>query len=212
MRRRLLMGRKGELPSGYIRLNYIENTGQAYIATDYINDSNTHPSKVIVDFSYVDASVMGHIFGVSNNAGGQVGFDRYGFAFSSYAQQFSFLHINESGAWVSFASADTDRHLFEYVHQEGVYFDDVLQENTASAANIIGIGANHAFGIFALMRCNVPYEYALARIYSLQFWDETGLARNYIPAQRKSDGEIGMYETVTGTFFASDGTDSFIGG
>jgi hypothetical protein len=211
MRRRLMI-EQGELPSGYVRLNYIENTGEAYIATGYINDSNTHPSKVVVDFAYTDASVMGHIFGVSDNAAGKVGFDRYGFAFSSYSEKFSFLRIGTSGAWVSFGAADTNRHLFEYVHQEGIYFDGVLQESTVEAANRTVRGANYPIGIFALMRQFAPAEYALAKIYSFQLWDETGLARNYVPVQRKKDGEIGMYETITKTFHANSGTGSFMGG
>ncbi len=209
MRRRLLIGGKCELPGDYIRLNYIENTAESYIDSRYIYNSSTEPLKVVADFAYVDISADGRLFGSSANEA-----NRYTLALhtDTARQKFAFTRIGIDGAGVRFIDIDTKRHLFEYVYQEGVYFDGVLQESTIDAANAEVAASGCSIGIFTIMRNVEPYTYALARIYSLQFWDEAGLARNYIPAQRKSDGEIGMYETVTKTFFTNDGTGSFLGG
>lgn len=205
------MGNKSEgLPSGYTRLNYIENVGESYINSGYQYKADTNPTRVVVDFKFTNIDAAGRIFGGATSEG-----NYYAFALAASAseQKFTFTRIGATGRGIRFADVDTNRHLLEYIYREGVYFDGVLQESTIEAANAtIGYCTPYPIGIFAMLRPTKPYQYGLARIYSLQFWDNTGLARNYVPAQRKSDGEIGMYETVTKSFFTNDGTGKFIGG
>jgi len=50
------------------------------------------------------------------------------------------------------------------------------------------------------------------RIYSSKIWDNDILVRNMVPAQRTSDSEIGMYDTVSKTFFTNAGTGTFTAG
>ena len=52
---------------------------------------------------------------------------------------------------------------------------------------------------------------AQGKIYSLKI-TINGVVSNFIPAQRNSDGELGMYDTVSGTFFTNAGTGTFIAG
>jgi len=52
-----------------------------------------------------------------------------------------------------------------------------------------------------------------AKMYFAKIWDEdNALARNFVPAQRISDSVVGMYDTVTGTFFTNAGSGGFIAG
>lgn len=53
---------------------------------------------------------------------------------------------------------------------------------------------------------------ATVRFYSVQLYNNGVLDGNFIPARRDSDGELGMYDTVTGTFFTNSGTGEFIAG
>jgi len=54
--------------------------------------------------------------------------------------------------------------------------------------------------------------YTGMRIYYFKMYNRTSIVRDYIPVQRKSDGAIGLYDRVSGTFFGNSGTGSFGGG
>lgn len=49
-------------------------------------------------------------------------------------------------------------------------------------------------------------------IYWCQLYDGENLLHNFIPCYRKSDGEIGMYDTVSKTFYTNAGTGTFLKG
>ena len=51
-----------------------------------------------------------------------------------------------------------------------------------------------------------------AKVYAFYIKDSGALVCNFIPAKRNSDGVIGMYDTVTETFFTNSGTGEFIAG
>ncbi len=50
------------------------------------------------------------------------------------------------------------------------------------------------------------------KIWSFEIIKDGVGAFNGIPARRDSDGELGMYDTVSGTFFTNSGTGTFIAG
>lgn len=54
--------------------------------------------------------------------------------------------------------------------------------------------------------------YFCGKVYYLQITEGMNLVRNFIPARRDSDGVLGMYDTVTNTFFTNSGTGNFIAG
>lgn len=47
------------------------------------------------------------------------------------------------------------------------------------------------------------------RYYYLKMWLDDVLVRDYIPCYRKSDGEIGMYDLVSNSFFTNAGSSTF---
>lgn len=52
------------------------------------------------------------------------------------------------------------------------------------------------------------YEMIPARLYSCKIWDGSTLVRDFVPAL--NDGEAGLYDRVTGTFFGNSGTGEFL--
>ena len=50
------------------------------------------------------------------------------------------------------------------------------------------------------------------RLYALKMWTDSVLMRDFIPAKRKSDGMIGLYDLVSGTFFTDANGGNFTGG
>ena len=79
--------------------------------------------------------------------------------------------------------------------------DDILVENIEfdSGANLL-VGEREGSG----RRLN-------GKIYYFKLIDKTTgeMVRNLIPCYRKSDDVIGLYDTVTGTFYTNDGTGTF---
>ena len=50
------------------------------------------------------------------------------------------------------------------------------------------------------------------RLNKIALWRNDTLVRDFVPVKRNSDGAIGMYDTVTKTFFANAGTGTFTAG
>jgi hypothetical protein len=67
-------------------------------------------------------------------------------------------------------------------------------------------------GIFRSMSgVNSALGSLASRFYYVEL-DNGITKRNFIPARRNSDGVLGMYDTVTNTFFTNSGTGEFIAG
>ena len=52
----------------------------------------------------------------------------------------------------------------------------------------------------------------IGKLYYLEFYYNNELAYNFIPAMRKSDSVVGMYETVNGVFYTNSGSGTFARG
>lgn len=69
----------------------------------------------------------------------------------------------------------------------------------------------------SILLCGVKYlgnvfQYANIKVYYLKIYDNEILVRNMIPCYRKSDNEVGMYDTVNDEFYNNQGTGDFIAG
>ena len=61
---------------------------------------------------------------------------------------------------------------------------------------------NHGNGTYGMYAKGMRYYY-------LKMWLDDVLVRDYIPCYRKSDGEIGMYDIVSNSFFTNAGSGTF---
>lgn len=73
--------------------------------------------------------------------------------------------------------------------------------------------ANNMY-LFAGNNVTGPNAFDYVKLYSWQMYDTDGttLLMNLVPAKRNSDNAIGMYDTVTHTFFTNAGTGDFVAG
>lgn len=86
----------------------------------------------------------------------------------------------------------------------------VVNGDTASASYVGTIQNGVSIGLFATNRDTTVHEYCkYTRMYSWKMWDGGVLVRDMIPCYRKSDGVIGMYDTVSKQFFTNAGTGVF---
>ena len=68
------------------------------------------------------------------------------------------------------------------------------------------------YGIFARIADDGSIQWKTSSIYFFEFYRNNELIGNFIPCYRKRDGEIGMYDLVTETFFTNAGAGSFTKG
>ena len=84
---------------------------------------------------------------------------------------------------------------------------------TAITSSAFTAGAGWGTLPFYIFRSNQESTlYATMRLYALKMWTDSVLMRDFIPAKRKSDGMIGLYDLVSGTFFTDANGGNFTGG
>ena len=74
-------------------------------------------------------------------------------------------------------------------------------------------GAGWGILPFCIARSNEEKTlYATMRLYHCKMWTDGELVRDFIPAQRDSDSKIGLYDSVSKTFFTDANGGNFTGG
>ncbi len=224
-----------ELPDGYFSVEYIEATGTQYIDTGMVA-SNKRCAKGVFSFPTFPAeNEWWGILSASDDAEESAGVTNlYCYSLlgvmhynSSQAQLVvsGFLSPYGVGKRCSIDSFD-DRYYCaaSYFRKDyRGYFCTNLTTKTgngynSNAANTRSLDSRN-FYLFANNNKGIPTNFAKARLYSLSFngindiyfKDEGTPLRNYVPAYRAADGVYGVYDTVTGEFKKSEGSEPFLG-
>ena len=181
------------LPSGYTKLNYIENQGNAstYIDTNYVANGNTKLRAL------VSINTTGH------NSMGYIGTYRYGFNLAG-SQLYSY--VNGSNYLYAVNTSIGQKRLVEIDNiSKNVLLDGVVIGTMATISYPIG-------GTYWIGRLNgYNGEYFNGKIYCHEFLENGVSVQKLIPCE-DGNGNIGKYDVVTDTFFANQGTNPFISG
>lgn len=201
------------LPKEYIKLNYIEGTGTQWIDTKYLCADDYTPYRIKCRFKMTTIPTAtqfvfgtnGHSTGVENTLSLSVDVSRGKFVVS---------RLGKTGSGLRFSTLDTELHEFEYIFNEGSYFDKVFIEGSEQQASLTGVSSKRNMGLFGRLSegTSISSNLAKCQIYSFELYGQTELHRKFVPAQRKSDGVIGLYDIITNTFLTNSGTGEFIGG
>lgn len=178
------------LPKEYQEVEWIESHGTEYINTGVIGKTGM---EVIADLQLTNTS-NSYLFGYGGGSNNR-------FALSYYSN-FTFDY-NTKELHTSITSG-TERHKVS-IKDYTVTVDGI--ETTGSAENYT---TPYPLFIFARSVDNgTASTYARMRLFSLQIKGSTDLIRDYVPCYRKSDGEAGLYCTVTNEFYPNLGTGAF---
>lgn len=188
---------RADLPSEYSQLNYIESSGEQYIDTGVSGGTNAAYEIVFNNFGG-DTRAWAAYFGGDKKP-------------SSVPKLFWWL---DSGIT---AQAGSDNHT-EFVnepddaeaHSYAYGTDGVLTVDGTNtfAFNCAGAG----WGTLTWYVFNThgePANISTMRLHSLKMWTDGNLVRDLIPAQRNADSTVGLYDTVTNTFFENAGSGVF---
>lgn len=195
------------IPSEYQEVEYLESTGTQYIDTGIQARSGVKCTASIMWISggATDACILGGRKGLSS--------------------RIMLIHQYPANKWtLGYGSSYTHLSRLDYgniyyieskllageqllrVNKETIYegTDDSEYSNDCNLAMFACRYDNNAKSVSL---------YSKARIYSMLIknGDDEPLA-NFIPCYRKSDNEIGMYDTVSKIFFTNQGTGTFLKG
>lgn len=179
------------LPSGYIRLEYIQSTGTQYIDT-LVNIEANKPItlRVVCDCSFNNAGVGN---GVGTTIPGNI------FYFGTYNGSYCYGLGNVDG--VTSVAADTERRIYD--------LDAVGKKLTISGKlSLTGLSfatptASRTFWL--------PQWGQGIKLYSCQIYDNGTLVRDFVPCQT-TDGTIGLWDDVNSVFYGNTGTGTFTAG
>lgn len=188
--------KKDKLPEEYQQLNYIESTGPQWIDTEISGDCD------------IDITCQGTL----DNNKSQIVVGRYTLA-GRYFGQVTTNHkwgmgVESTGGLTDILYLDKERFLLSFRQNESII-------NAKGKTYRVAIDDFYNY-TYALCRAKEKsgnaYYAASVRIFNCRIRQDGELVRDYVPAKRIIDGEIGLYDRITKSFFVNLGTDSFIEG
>ena len=185
----------------YEAVEYIQSTGNQYIDTGVVIEDLTSHYKLEMDLTVEGAG------GESVSASNVNGYMGINGALMLTLTKNNGLGISSSAGvpWVKGKrySAVIERRTdaMRAATIDGTYFESSKQGN---------VYLDRPFGIYALSPFDGGFYTFYGKLYSFKAWKNGELIRNLVPCKRKSDGEVGVYDLVTKTFFTNAGTGEFI--
>lgn len=205
MRRRLMMsktsGNSSDLPSEYIKLNYIQSTGGQYIDTEFIPDNNT---SVEIQFLF-NVVRDGHNRGVFGTRAGAT------------SKSFCLIASNMAQLYTGYGTTNTNPN--RYFEKSTMYVVKkqknitIMDDEIITTASVQTFTCPYALVLFSVRNASTtPSFYSTMSLYYCKIWDGDTLVRDFIPCRRISDSVVGLYDKVNGVFYENKGTGEFLGG
>lgn len=180
------------MPSNFKRLEYIQSTGTQYINTGIV-PTNANETKAQFRFALTD---------ITNGENQSIGSNSN---MNMYAAP-SLLKFRTNA--VEIANFDTQWHDVEISKSSSgktTVFDGVAYNTSVTTQDAT------PFYLFAMSAGGGLYSGKYKLSYT-KIYENDAIVRYLIPVQRISDSVVGMYDTVTGTFFTNSGTGTFTAG
>lgn len=189
----------------YFRLDYIESSGTQYIKTGWEKPSGNDGPVIQMDFEFVNtSSSMQGLFGCNH---------------SSTYQYRQYIGANTNGTWYlrwrnsEYTSSATWALNTRYELEAKLRRDNkYLKINGTNVISNTSYESNYPsleMYLFAINNNGTTENYSKIRLYSSSLYQESTLLRSWVPCMRRSDGAVGLYDTLNKVFYANSGTGSF---
>ncbi len=193
------------LPDGYTRVNGITNSGNVRIDTNITDDVDDMEYELRVKPSLGSW----YIFQSRQVAGGAL----YGFAGNNSG---STINANNGGSsFVSVMTRNTEHvYYLKFIHKNGARTLYVKDETTGAEDTQAGTYTGYTPATAQIrLFCNGASQCVSGAntVYMARLKKNGVLVRNFIPAKNSSN-VVGMYDTVSKTFFTNAGSGSFTAG
>lgn len=201
-----ITGGGSRIPTIYQEVEYVESDGAAYI------DSGIEcTSDLAVEFKfYAGTDVNASLCGGIDTRNPQVNFRHHASPYSKNRYWIQNDNINVSSVYAGTTFDILNPHVWEIDPISG---KAKLDANTSTFTPLVsGLTTTKNYGIFARIADTGAIQSRVSSIYYFKFYRNSALIGDFIPCYRKEDGVIGMYDTVTKSFFTNAGTGAFTKG
>lgn len=185
------------LPAEYTELEYIETTGTQYIDTDITPTIN---AKAEVKFAPVATNATGY-WGARS--------DPYRFCCTTFISGTQFGVGMTNNTWPANRTAVVLDSIYDCVIANGYAS---INGTEYVETPVTDFAVTRTFRLGVVYSGGAITSFSQARYYKCKLWENDLLVFNGIPAKRNTDNVIGMYDTVSGTFFTNQGTGDFTAG
>ncbi|MBE7076569.1 MAG: hypothetical protein E7374_01610 [Clostridiales bacterium] len=180
----------------YVFVEYIQGTGLEYIDTGLaIADGYQMEMKAQMPDKPSNETWL---------TGNFVANPRTSYIIGYYNGNFRVLAGAEDGTHVVEIPYDSESHVFSIKNSE-ITIDGVSSSVAPSFTDVEVLSNN-----FCLFKSHHLNTVANKNIYYVKIWDlNNNLVRDFVPCYRYEDGEVGLYDKVTKTFYGNSGTGEF---
>ena len=195
----IVQTKKSRLPSAYQEVEYIESTGNQYILLGLpAARSDLVGTELEAKFSSQRTNRTTEIICAFSTEGSWFGLSSSGY-YTNGATNFPVsMDMSEHTIVIYIESASRNVYILD-----GEYTTERFISSLARREEGWLFG-----GFYGDMKW-----YSYSRIFYAVHRDKEGnILAKFIPCYRKSDGEIGMYDLVSNTFFTNQGTGTFLKG
>ena len=198
--------------SNLTALTYIKSTTTQYLVTNYFPNPNTH---IEIDMQFEANANQNVGSGVNNAWLGSNGTPTNG-AFrtniNSDANQYDLIMYWFEKGYVAttWTGVYSDK---IYTRSTWVYKNDKVTFNgVQTTTETKTTTQDKELTLFGQYNAgDAPFQRHNLKLWSVKISENDVLLHEYLPYQRISDGENGLYDTVTGDFFTSETQDNFVG-
>ena len=183
-----------DLPAGYTELQYIESTGTQYIDTGIYGNLNTE-AEIDVHLNETTSSSTNRIFGNFTNADKAITING-----SNAASNFSRFGDKSQQANIYSSERSVYKINKTNLTRNGVVLMtfDTTTPFTTEGTLLVGSSTSTGGGV-------------VGKLYSAIIRENGNTIMRLVPAKNSSN-VVGMYDTVSGTFFTNAGTGTFVAG
>ena len=201
------------IPSEYQQVSYIGSSG-----TQRINTSILAREGDVIECTITEASNYSrnnYMFGVA--APGSATNYRFGVAFTSATSAAIFNRSNTEGNLGAISNLTAPYTITAKINSTSEANGYFTINGSTFLSTQIAPGDSTSFGnseyvLFALHYNHTTYRSGSCKMQSFKVTRDNVEILNFVPCYRKSDGIVGMYDTVSKTFFTNTGTDAFTKG
>ena len=194
------------IPKEYSKIEYIESSGTEYIDTGITPTTNTG-INIIYSYPTISSNISAGICGIYTP-----GPDRQEALLITTATGSTNSKIFLASCGATINTQINTRANTKYNPKINWLNDGKIQiREIVENVGTNGIVDTVTLRLFSRYNDSTnSWLNSAARIYQAQFSEGNKIIHNFIPVKRSSDNEIGMYDTITKTFFTNGGTGNFI--
>lgn len=186
----------------YQRVEYITSDGDQYLITDIIADNSTGAELTASYPSQTDCVTMGSTTSTSNAR----------FYLPYLLSASSIYYGYNTGNSITFASSKNTKYIscLNFLNNRAAALYDANGLAKGGQVMTRSVTKQTApIGIFCYNRGDARGAIRPFTLYGARISQGYEIVRDYVPCYRKSDGEIGLYDMVTGQFLTNQGTGEF---